>query len=116
MIPSLGAPIAASTASTKGSPAEGAASPPAADDPALVEIAEAERAVYSLAIADLVAHQPGEAWKKAEALFTRYPNVYPVQDLRCKLALQLSSSWQDARPECERLMNITGGKPKKRAP
>jgi hypothetical protein len=90
--------------------------PPAlsVDDPMLKEVAEEDRAIYAQAMADYRAGRPDDAWKKGEPLFMRYQDVYVVQDLRCKLALALSSLWEDARRECARLMEISRGKPSKK--
>jgi hypothetical protein len=49
-----------------------------------------------------------EAWLKAEPLFSAYPAVEAVQDLRCKLAMQ-QMGWQEARAECAGLMQLTPG-------
>ena len=73
---------------------------------------EVDRALYAQASGDLAAHRTRDAWAKAEPLFARYPGVYAVQDLRCKLALAQSSQWKDARRECEHLMKLSRGKPK----
>jgi Matrixin len=82
----------------------------ALDEIALKDVAPPDRDAYARAIDADQAGRPGDAWTNAEALFLRYPDVYAVQDLRCRLALKLSSGWQDARRECERLMDISHGK------
>jgi Matrixin len=77
---------------------------------ALDDVAPADRTIYAQAADDLRQGHPQDAWTHAEPLFTRYPDVYAVQDLRCKLALQLSSVWEVTRKECSKLMDITRGK------
>jgi hypothetical protein len=54
------------------------------------------------------------AWQVARPLFARYPLVYAVQDLRCKLAMAAFPSFDDVRTECDPLMRLTlaGGKAK----
>jgi len=34
-----------------------------------------------------------DAWLTARPLFTAYPDVYAVQDLRCQLAMGLGGGW-----------------------
>jgi hypothetical protein len=88
------------------------ASPEAAlaDESALREVRVEDRAVYAEALDDDRQGKPREAWAKAEPLFPRYPEVYVVQDLRCKLAMELSTVWEFTRAECEALMNLSRGK------
>jgi hypothetical protein len=54
------------------------------------------------------------AWRAAHPLFARYPLVYAVQDLRCKLAMGAFTSFDDVRAECDPLMKLTlsGEKPR----
>ena len=52
------------------------------------------------------------AWDAARPLFARYPLVYGVQDLRCKLAMAHFASYADVRPECDALMKLTMKGPK----
>jgi hypothetical protein len=58
---------------------------------------------------------PVGAWTAAAKLFTAYPEVYEVQDLRCKLAMAQSVSYDAVRAECDPLMKLTM-KPGTRAP
>ncbi|HWO11997.1 MAG TPA: hypothetical protein VNN80_21030 [Polyangiaceae bacterium] len=55
----------------------------------------------------LDAKRPKEAWARAKPLFDRYLGSYEVQDLRCKIAMQLGGDWESARQECEPLMQLT---------
>lgn len=67
-----------------------------------------DRAVYLEAVRLLEAKRPKDAWERAKQLFDRYANSYEVQDLRCKIAMQLSVPWETTREECEPLMRLTG--------
>jgi len=92
-------------------PASGATAPAAlADDAALRDVAAADRSLLVEAIADERQGKPRDAWTKAEPLFARYKDVYVVQDLRCKLAMELSTVWEFTRAECEALMGLNRGK------
>ena len=51
--------------------------------------------------------QAPEAWKRGKAIFSAYPDVYTVQDLRCQIAMQLGLPWDQANAQCERLMELT---------
>jgi hypothetical protein len=84
----------------------------ASDDDAVKDVADADRAVYAQAT-QKEHDDPEAAWKVAQPLFGRYPSVYAVQDLRCRLAMRLTNVWQMARRECEQLMDLTRGKPAK---
>jgi hypothetical protein len=90
--------------SSDGSPDAGVA------DQAWKEVSSADRAVFAEAADNLRKGRPQEAWTQAEPLFARYPDVYAVQDLHCKLALQVSNVWEWTRQECSRLMDLTRGK------
>ena len=60
--------------------------------------------------------QPRDAWTRARPLFTAYPDVYTVQDLRCQIAMKLGLAWDEASAQCERLMELTAtteGAPKR---
>jgi hypothetical protein len=103
MVASLRAVISHSAAS-------GAEPDAGIDEEALKDVAAADRTIYAQAASDFRQGRTRDAWTKAEPLFTRYPDVYAVQDLRCKLALQLNTAWDAARQECSQLMDITRGK------
>lgn len=50
------------------------------------------------------------AWKTASPLFAKYPDLLPVQDLRCQLATKIGLDMAGVRKECERLMKLSTGK------
>jgi hypothetical protein len=80
------------------------------DEALLKDVSAADRVVFAEATENLRQGRPLDAWTKAEPLFGRYPDVYAVQDLRCKLALQVSNAWEWTRQECSKLMDISRGK------
>ena len=53
----------------------------------LAKLGEADRALFEEALREQRAGRKPDAWSKAEPLFSRYPDVYEVQDLRCQLAM-----------------------------
>jgi hypothetical protein len=81
-----------------------------ADESALRDVKVEDRAVFASAVDDDRQGKPREAWAKGEPLFSRYPEVYAVQNLHCKLAMELSTVWEFTRTECEALMNLSRGK------
>jgi len=46
------------------------------------------------------------AWDAAEPLFSAYPAVMAVQDLRCRLAQGRGAAWSEVRAQCSPLMQI----------
>jgi len=50
---------------------------------ALKDVAPTDRSVYADAMNQVQAGRAQDAWTKAEPLFSRYPDVYAIQDLRC---------------------------------
>jgi hypothetical protein len=50
------------------------------------------------------------AWDRAKPLFSAYRDVLPVQELRCNVATKVFR-FDVARRECERLMQLSTGKP-----
>jgi hypothetical protein len=68
------------------SPASTSPREPAKPDP-LALLSEADRAVYERASEAFRANGVARAWDTATPLFTKYPGVYAVQDLRCQLAV-----------------------------
>jgi hypothetical protein len=50
---------------------------------------------------------PRGIWNEATALFAKYPRVYEVQDLRCKLAMANAFAWDVTRTECDPLMKLS---------
>ena len=80
-------------------------------------LSEADQAEYTQAVQEQRAGRVTEAWSKAKPLFTRYPGVYEVQDLRCQLAMKMGGPWQQTQAHCDRLMQLTnemlkGARPK----
>lgn len=67
-----------------------------------------DQIAYVDAVQLLGAKRPQEAWERAKPLFDRYRESYEVQDLRCKIAMQLSVPWETTREECAPLMRLTG--------
>jgi hypothetical protein len=70
-------------------------------------LAERDRATYAQALEDRKAGKLLEAWTSAKPLFTAYPDVYPVQDLRCQLAMAMGGTMDAVRVECARLTELT---------
>ena len=83
-----------------------AASPPPTPVANVPELNEGDRAVYAQALQLSQAGDVEGSSKAAAPLFTRYPNVYAVQDLRCQLAMK-RVGWPAAQPECAALVSIT---------
>ena len=71
-------------------------------------LSPADRATYREAARLLEDKQVRQAWERARSLFGAYPEEYAVQDLRCKIAMQLNLSWDNAREECLPLMRLSG--------
>ena len=96
------------------SPADAGAAEPSIKNEAPTELSDADREVWRRAWELSKGGDAQGAWQAARPLFTRYPRVYGVQDLRCKLAMAHFASYGDARVECDALMNVTmtGGKSK----
>lgn len=91
-----------------------AATPPPASEPAkaeaparpdLPELSPDDRATFARAAERAEAGDHVTAWETAKPLFGLYPDVLTVQDFRCNLATKVFS-FQAARRECERLMQL----------
>ncbi len=67
------------------------------------------KTVRALASNDVVA-----AWTSGKALFTAYPDVLAVQDLRCQVAMRSQSDFSYTRSECARLMELSTAPPPKK--
>jgi hypothetical protein len=69
----------------------GAAGPgaEASGGPSLPALSAADQALFTSAEAKEKAGKPLDAWTSAKPLFSRYPDVYAVQELRCRLAMSL---------------------------
>jgi hypothetical protein len=102
-------PPSAQAASARTAPA---ATPPPdpravrADDP-LSGLGELDRATFAQAVHDRQAGHLSDAWDKAQPLFTGYPGVYAVQELRCQLAMQRGGAWEQVQTHCEPLTKLT---------
>jgi hypothetical protein len=108
MLASLRSKLAASPAP----PVASAPQPPTPEEnEALKGVSADDRALYQQAVEQEPGERYDEAWKAATPLFARYPDSYAIQDLRCRVALILSAVWQAARRECQRLMDLSRGKP-----
>jgi len=46
------------------------------------------------------------AGNTAKPLFSRYPKVFSVQDLRCQIAMK-RDGWPGAEPECKTLRKLS---------
>jgi hypothetical protein len=46
------------------------------------------------------------AWQAGERLFSRYPDVVSIQDLRCRLAQARGLPWSEVRAECAPMMRL----------
>jgi hypothetical protein len=89
-----------------------AAPPPATaatPDPALAALTDVDRALYAQAAAALKAGDAPAADLAARPLYDRYPGVAPVQDLRCKIAMQSGAAFDAVRAECDPIMKLTTG-------
>jgi Matrixin len=68
-----------------------------------------DRATILAADEDRRAGRAADGWKKAAPLFAAYPDVYPVQDLRCKLAMAKGGAMDAVNAECARLLELAQG-------
>jgi hypothetical protein len=67
--------------------------------------------VYAQALDEERAGRKAAAWNLASPLFTAYPKVYAVQDLRCRLAMDLALDFDEMKEECAPLRELSGGLP-----
>ncbi|MGZ3477463.1 MAG: hypothetical protein ACXWUG_28930, partial [Polyangiales bacterium] len=74
-------------------------------------LAEKDRAVYEKAAELFEQGKLAESWKLGTPLFSAYPKVLAVQDLRCQLAMKLATNLDTMRAECKQLMEISTKKP-----
>ena len=81
--------------------------PPPPKDDTPPELGQADRGAWRRASELARAGDAAGAWQAARPLFARYPRVYGVQDLRCKLAMAMLASFADVRAECDPLMKLT---------
>jgi hypothetical protein len=78
-----------------------------AGHPELALLVNGDLATFRLALHHEHAGRLGEAWTVAKPLFDAYREVYPVQDLRCRLALGLGGPLTRINEECAQLMRLT---------
>ncbi len=90
------------------SPAPSPPDPPAgpAPDP-LATLTITDRHAYDHAVEHLHARRLADAWVQAQPLFTAYPDVAAVQDLRCQIAMARGGDWTEVQAQCAPLMSIT---------
>jgi hypothetical protein len=92
-----------------GSPARPAA--PAgeskASDVPIAGLSEADQKVFAEARNDHRNKRWSEARQKAQPLFSRYPNVYEVYELRCQIAMDRGGAFEEVQKECARLTQFT---------
>jgi hypothetical protein len=106
------APDAPSTGATSASAPAPATAPPAPSIAIPPELRPQDRDRW----VDIAkTSDPEAAWALAKPLFAAYPEVYEVQDLRCKIAMTRGMSYDAARAECDPLMKLTmrGAGPRK---
>jgi hypothetical protein len=76
-----------------------------------------DRNTFNHAVEDQRAGKLRDAWAGLKPLFTAYPDVVAVQDLRCQLAMAMGGAWNDIQAQCAPLMALTKTPgSKKRAP
>jgi hypothetical protein len=95
-------------------PVVAAAAQPAAVSPETEvdppELGEGDKARFVRARAAVSSGDWVGAWDHAKPLFSAYRDVLPVQELRCNVATKVFR-FDVARRECERLMQLSTGKP-----
>ena len=77
--------------------------------PRIPRLRDADARIYERAVALEATRATDEAWTVARPLFAAYPDVYEVQDLRCKLAMKRPLGWTETRVECDPLMRLSVG-------
>jgi hypothetical protein len=100
-------------ADVRARPAAPAPAAPAAPAPAEAEPPELsadDKPRFARAREAVTAGDWMAAWESAKPLFQTYRDVYAVQDLRCNVATKVFR-YDVARRECERLMQLSTGKP-----
>jgi hypothetical protein len=99
--------------STGGSPA-GSAAGGSSGAPAASSLSAVDQKVFDEAFAKEKAGKYTEAYDQAKPLYKRYPDEMSVQDLRCRLVLQLDVPVETVESECAALMRLSGVKKKKK--
>ena len=74
------------------------------------ELKDPDRATWSRAVELFRAAKWKDSWDAGLPLFTAYPKVLPVQDLRCQVAMKIGFEWQRTKTECAPLMQLSTGK------
>jgi hypothetical protein len=87
------------------SPPRKSSSPGPATDPRRA-VASADRPALDQALDAERRGDAGGAWRTGEGLFSKYPEVIEVQDLRCRLARARDLPWPEVRAECGALMKL----------
>ncbi len=82
----------------------------AAPEPESPELSVEDRARFTRAREAAAGADWGAAWEHAKPLFAPYRDVLTVQELRCNVATKVFR-FEVARRECERLMQLSTGKP-----
>jgi hypothetical protein len=70
-------------------------------------LSEAARTTFAQAVRGRQAGHLADAWDKAQPLFTGYPGVYAVRELRCQLAMQMGGAWEHVQAHCDPLTKLT---------
>jgi hypothetical protein len=76
-----------------------------AEDP-LAALTITDRNTFRRAVADKEAGRLREAWEGAQPLFTAYPDVFAVHELRCQIAMAAGGSFAAVKAECARMMEL----------
>ncbi len=69
-------------------------------------LSEPDRETFRQAKALQALGDSAGAWERGKAVFSRYPKVLSVQDLRCQVAMS-RLSYDAARPECDAVVKLT---------
>ena len=85
--------------------------PPSAAD--LAPLKGNDLLLLDQAMADRRAGDLAGAWKRARPLWSKYPDVLAVQELRCQLAMAIGGAFAAVQAECQRLMELSGPSPKR---
>jgi hypothetical protein len=102
----LGIPLVATKSTASASPSASSSAPPAAIV-APSDLKPADASTFIEASKQFQAGKYGDSWKTATPLFAAYPDVYDVQDLRCKLAMKQGFDWKTTKAECAQLMKLS---------
>lgn len=70
-------------------------------------LAPADESAFQEATRLLAAGEPAAAFRAGKPLFDAYPQLRPVAELRCNIAMKRGLAWEDTRRECADLMQGT---------